>query len=60
MICWQKYEQFFSINGCLYYGLSIPSDKMVLEQIEMDVPVHYNGIVPVMYRETLGWRIQKD
>jgi dihydroorotase len=56
-----KLEQFSSINGPLFYGLEVNSDKITLQRNEWIVPDFYpfakDQVIPLKAGQTLQWQL---
>ncbi len=62
--CLDKLEQFASINGARFYGISQNTKKVTLTKQTWEVPrilpFGDNEVVPLMSGETLRWKLQSQ
>ncbi len=56
-----KLEQFSSLNGPLFYGLEVNSDKITLQREKWTVPDSYqfadDVVIPLRAGQTINWKI---
>ncbi len=56
-----KLEQFSSLNGPLFYGLAVNSDKITLQREKWTVPESYkfgdDVVIPLRAGQTINWKI---
>lgn len=57
----QQLEQFSSLNGPLFYGLEVNSDKITLQREDWTVPESYqfadDVVIPLRAGQTIHWKI---
>lgn len=58
-----KLEQFSSLNGPLFYGLEVNSDKITLKREKWTVPDSYqfgdDVVIPLFAGQTINWKLEK-
>ncbi len=59
-----KLEQFASRNGARFYGLPVNTKQVTLSkqpwEVPRTLPFGYDEVVPLMYGETLQWKLQSQ
>lgn len=59
-----KLEQFSSLNGPLFYGLEVNSDKITLKREKWTVPDTYqfgdDVVVPLRAGQTINWKLENN
>ncbi|MCK5697854.1 MAG: dihydroorotase [Gammaproteobacteria bacterium] len=57
----ESLEQFSSLNGALFYGLKVNSDKITLQRKKWTVPTSYpfgdDNIIPLRSGQTINWTL---
>ena len=55
--CLERLENFCSVYGAEFYGLSLNEDKVALNRNDWVVPELLNGAVPFLAGETVSWEL---
>ncbi len=54
-----KLQDFISTNAQKIYNITPPSKLVILQKKQMDIPLSYGDIVPMMAGEKCSWRIKE-
>lgn len=50
-------QSFVSTNAQRIYGLSLPEKRVILRNEPWTVPAQYGAVVPMLAKESLGWKV---
>jgi dihydroorotase len=51
----KNFELFMSINGCNFYGLPIPEERITLKKSPLKIPENFGEIIPLLAGEEISW-----
>jgi dihydroorotase len=55
-----RLEQFTSVSGARFYDLPLNSGTIALERTPQEVPQEYQGVVPFLAGQRLGWSVSEE
>lgn len=55
-----RLDQFTSVSGARFYNLPLNSGTVVLKRNPQRVPQEYNGVVPFLAGQQLGWSVSDE
>ena len=55
-----RLEQFTSVSGARFYNLPLNEGTFFLQRLPQQVPQEYNGVVPFLAGQQLGWSVSEE